>query len=312
MVIPADHRCVRDALSWLISAARRVASTLRMAGSPPDATPTSDPATHREYILLVATSSEEKQLKKAARRLGLSFERKRIDGRGEYFDMGDLARDDGGRAIALRVEMGAHGFTGSASKAIFFQRAFHAQAIICLGMAFGVDRDRQRAGDVLVSVGLLPYDDRIVRCDDDGEHRYDYDRLRMYASKESLVRLFERHRDALKMSDHAVHFGVLLSGSLRVQCATYRDALAKDARSAAGRDGADLPPIIGGEMEGIGLLATSSADNPIWIVVKGISDFADGKEADLFPARRTLACANSAEFVLRALVGDESIVGKSS
>jgi adenosylhomocysteine nucleosidase len=134
----------------------------------------------------------------------------------------------------------------------------------------------------------------------------------MHPAKESLVRAFERHRD-IHDAEHDVHFGLLLSGSLRVQCGSYRDKLAADAGIAAqgtwtrdhGPD-AQLAPIVGGEMEGLGLLAISSVDTPRWIIVKGISDFADGKDQDLFKARRTLACANSARFVLRALIAEES------
>lgn len=97
----------------------------------------------------------------------------------------------------------------------------------------------------------------------------------------------------------------MLTGSLRVQCARYRDALVNDVGNAvtknANMTNSTFPPIIGGEMEGIGLLSTSDPSKPTWIVVKAISDFADGEDPKTLPERRELACANSAEFVLRAL-----------
>lgn len=277
----------------------------------PAQTGISDSVPRCEYILLVATSSELKQLKDAAHRLSLKFERKKLVDRGDYYDLGRIAGEDSSHVIALRVDMGAHGFGGSASKAIHFRGASGAQSIICVGMAFGISPTTQRVGDVLVSTGLLPYDDRTVRCEDGRQHHYVYERVRTHSSKESLMRLFERHRDELTEQQHAVHFGVMLSGSSRIQCAGYRDVLVRDTAAAAARnEGSELlPVVVGGEMEGIGLLSTSSPDNPSWIIVKGISDFADGEGKEHLPARRNLACANAAEFVLRALVREEKVVG---
>jgi hypothetical protein len=59
--------------------------------------------------------------------------------------------------------MGALGRLGSAAKAIRFRTATGAQAIIQLGIAFGIDPRKQRLGDVLVSTSLIPYDNREVR-----------------------------------------------------------------------------------------------------------------------------------------------------
>ena len=64
-------------------------------------------------------------------------------------------------------------------------------------------------------------------------------------------------------------------------------------------------PIVGGEMEGVGLLAASlKADDPIWCVVKGISDFADENRDAEIVIGRPRACRNAATFVLSALVND--------
>jgi adenosylhomocysteine nucleosidase len=58
-------------------------------------------------------------------------------------------------------------------------------------------------------------------------------------------------------------------------------------------------------MEGVGLLAASlTADDPIWCVVKGISDFADENRDAVIDEFRPIACRNAAEFVLAALTND--------
>jgi nucleoside phosphorylase len=66
-----------------------------------------------------------------------------------------------------------------------------------------------------------------------------------------------------------------------------------------------VPPaedgIVGGEMEGVGLLSVSPRDDPIWIVVKGICDFADEERDRIIKKSRPVACANSSQLVLSAL-----------
>jgi adenosylhomocysteine nucleosidase len=58
-------------------------------------------------------------------------------------------------------------------------------------------------------------------------------------------------------------------------------------------------------MEGVGLLAASSAvDDPIWCVVKGVSDFADEDRNRVIGENRPIACRNAAEFVLSSLEND--------
>jgi adenosylhomocysteine nucleosidase len=52
------------------------------------------------------------------------------------------------------------------------------------------------------------------------------------------------------------------------------------------------------------LAASVASDDPIWCVVKGISDFADEDRDAVIEEGRLLACRNSAELVLSALEND--------
>jgi adenosylhomocysteine nucleosidase len=111
-----------------------------------------------------------------------------------------------------------------------------------------------------------------------------------------LVELFRRGQG--RQHDFRVYLGALLSGAARIHCGHYRDALARAIPL-----GEDL--IVGGEMEGVGLLAASVAwDDPIWCVVKGICDFADENRDAVILEGRPLACRNAAFFVLSALRND--------
>ena len=254
-------------------------------------------------LLFVATPAEEDGLREVAQRRGLPFEKIRDPKLGEYHWLGPIGNE---LVIAVRpsreggqLVMGSIGRLGSAARAIRFQEATGAQGIVQLGMAFGVNPTEQQLGDVLVSTALIPYDNReiVPRTEDDEECIVDYSQARPQRARQPLVDLFVREKHTLS-HPYRVHVGLILSGSARFRCAGFRDELV--AAVPAGND-----PIIGGEMEAIGLLAASTAARaPIWCVVKGISDFGDKDRDRIINEGRRLACRNAADFVLSALAND--------
>jgi len=173
-------------------------------------------------------------------------------------------------------------------------------------MAFGIDPRHQQPGDVLVSSTLIPYDNRDIRlaphslfkrliCGDG--YVAEYPEANRQPARLSLLELFRREKNR---GGHAfgIHFGALLSGAARIHSRRFRNELVE--RVPAGDD-----PIVGGEMEGVGLLAASTDDDdPIWCVVKGISDFADENRDMVIEKNREPACLNAADFVLSALEND--------
>jgi adenosylhomocysteine nucleosidase len=189
-----------------------------------------------------------------------------------------------------------------------FRQATGAQGIVQLGMAFGIDPQNQRPGDVLVSTSLIPYDNRfVISMPRSWFHRLlrlepgyvvEYSQADRQPARQSLVDLFRREQER---GGHpfGIHIGAILSGAARVQSRRFRNELARLV--PAGDD-----PIVGGEMEGVGLLAASlNDDDPIWSVVKGISDFADESRGEDSEKYREVACHRAAEFVLSALVNDK-------
>jgi nucleoside phosphorylase len=222
--------------------------------------------------------------------LGIAMQPRQWAPLGDFFDLGIVGSD---RVFAARTRMGAIRHEGSAHKAILFQRAAQATAIIQTGMAFGVAPDSQRPGDVLIARSIFPYDDRIIRGGTEGAPVVDYSGTRRRAAKPALISLFERE---IGRGDHpfGTHVGTLLSGSARIFCRRFRDDLVRTIPSLGDR-------IIGGDMEGMGLLSVSPADKPLWAVVKGISDFADEDRDGIIESTRALACTNAVRFVLTAL-----------
>jgi nucleoside phosphorylase len=246
-----------------------------------------------DAIIFVTTADELGALKYAAGLLGVSFEERSDDRVATFYSLGNVGVT---RVIAVRTSTGSHDFRGSAAQAVLFKTMTSAKVLIQLGMAFGIDPVWQKAGEVLVSTSIFPYDRREISVDD-GQvvYKYDPDRTKRRNSDKTLVQFFERAREQSNFP-FKIHFGMLLSGGARIYSVDFRNRLLRWVPTTPNH------PIVGGEMEGVGLLSASDPQSPCWVVVKGISDFAD-KEHELSTSRvREIACRRAAIFVLGALL----------
>ncbi|MDR1808077.1 MAG: NACHT domain-containing protein, partial [Propionibacteriaceae bacterium] len=207
-----------------------------------------------------------------------------------YYDLGEAA----GRRVVLTVSR--QGVSRAQQAAEEACEAWSPQALIGVGIAFGVDRNEQRIGDVLVSQSTQEYD--LGRVNPDGTVT---PRGGEAEASDSWVR-------AILMADHVarargcpwpkLRFGCLLSGSKLVDSLSYRDSLLELYRNRQ---------VVGGEMEALGLARVSQrayrqAQNVAWIVVKGICDFADGDVNNPFKqANQKVAAAHAARVVYSVL-----------
>ena len=241
-----------------------------------------------DVLLFVAVASEEKQLKTVAKSLGLSFQKRP----GRHFDYFDLGQVGTFKVLAVRTEMGPFSNEGSAARALLGKAETGATALVSVGMAFGVDRKTQKPGDILVSQSLLTYDNRRVQSGF-WSSKVDYSDVRPFLAKETLLKTLRglAREDGWK---DIVKFGPMLTGGARIHCGRFRDHLVKALSRENER-------VVGGEMEGVGLLSASDPSAPSWVVVKGICDFADKKRDDEVKLWRSQACENAARFVLTAL-----------
>ncbi|MCB2408842.1 hypothetical protein [Hymenobacter lucidus] len=150
------------------------------------------------------------------------------------------------------------------------------EAIIMIGIAFGVDDKKQRIGDVLVSEQIISYEVKKV-----GRLKTEY-RGSKHMSSVLLINRFANIKDwkfsigSRRLSN--VIFGDILSGEVLVDNIKYRNNIIRQ-----------FPTAIGGEMEGAGLVSSAYSFNKSWILVKGICDFADGDKAKDKVKRQKLA-----------------------
>jgi nucleoside phosphorylase len=262
-------------------------------------------------LIFVATPDEESALTKSVSAHGLPYE---LVGDPRFEECRWIGTVGSETVIAVGpiresgiLRMGALGPLGSAARAIYYRQATGAQSIVQLGMAFGINRQVQKHGDVLVSSSIIAYDDRDISTHTPNflrrllghptTHVADYSKTSQQPARASLVGMLTREAGRQKHPFN-VHVGVILSGSARIHSSIFRDELVNGVPA-----GSDV--IVGGEMEGVGLLAAStSSDDPVWCVVKGISDFADEHRDREITQSRPLACQNAANFLLGALLNN--------
>lgn len=247
-----------------------------------------------DILLFVTTQTEEEQLRTVTSELAIPIEERgsRI---GTYFDLGTLGAN---RVLAVRTRIGSHRYRGAAWSAILFKNATGATGLIAVGMAFGTRPGEQSLGDVLVATSLIAYDAR-RKQEASGLTATDYPLLKPMACRRSLREMMKRHYESAQRDQGlSVHFGPMLSGGAQIQSASYRDRLVENLmRAFSFKDG----PPIGGDMEGVGLLAASDPEDPGLIVVKGVSDWGDDPSGQVVEANRARACANALRFVIGAL-----------
>ena len=204
-----------------------------------------------------------------------------------YFDLGTIK---GAKIFMVRSEMGAGGPAGSQATVTEAIQALSPSAVIMLGISFGVDEQKQKIGDILVSRQLELYEHQRVGIDSAGELKIIPRGDRPSASPRLLDR-FGASQLRWPESEAKVQFGLILSGHKLVDNQDYREQL----RSFA-------PEVIGGEMEGEGLYSAAHGAKVDWIVVKAICDWADGKKYEKKAERQKEAAKNAARFVIHTLM----------
>src|SRR5262245_2849419 len=158
-------------------------------------------------VLLVTVTEVERQavLSVFRKELQRTFVR-RFDGNKTYFYLGEVS---GAYTFLVQSEMGSGGPSGSTLTVADSIRALHPSAIIMVGIAFGVDPQKQRMGQVLVASQLRAYDLQRVGTGPDGQAIIHLRGDRPWASPR-LVDRFNSGKADWKGAN--VRLGLLLSG----------------------------------------------------------------------------------------------------
>jgi nucleoside phosphorylase len=168
--------------------------------------------------------------------------------------------------IHVECQMGSVAASASLATVSEALNTWNIACAIMVGIAFGMDKKKQKIGDVLISKLIHQYEIQRI-----GKKK----NLQRGASPVAgavLLNRFSKSNDwefELTNGKTAnVSAVALLSGEKLIDNAKFKNRLAKT-----------FPDAGGGEMEGAGLFAAAHQKNIPWIVIKGICDFADGNKS---------------------------------
>ena len=248
---------------------------------------------HNNVLIVTATHVESQAVIEAFAKLTRHSAQPMSAGGRVYHFLGEV---HGTNMYLVQTEMGSVGLGASQQTIQKGIATLKPAAVISMGIAFGVDEQKQAIGDVLVSEQILLYDLQRV-----GEVKTIVRGDKAHTSP-WLLSIFKSAQ--LYWNDPAIiiRFGLILSGDKLVDQINYREQLRQFA-----------PEAIGGEMEGAGLYVACHDAKVDWILVKAICDWADGDKAKDKDARQRLAAFNAAAFVAHALqhvavIPQESII----
>jgi nucleoside phosphorylase len=249
---------------------------------PPKAQPSTASSTsqlHCDVLLVVATLIEARAVLDACEQATGQASEQHFIGNNTYFSLGVIG---GARIFLVQTEMGTGGPGGALLTVSAGISVLSPSAVIMVGVAFGINSNKQHPGDILVARQIMSYESQragtnavIPRGD------------RVQCSP----RLLSRFRaGVIKWTGPSVEFGLVLSGEKLVDSLVFREQLQHLE-----------PEAIGGEMEGAGLYAAAYQNKTDWILVKAICDWADGNKASDKEQRQREAAQNAAQFTVYVL-----------
>ncbi|MDJ0718626.1 MAG: hypothetical protein QNJ54_31110 [Prochloraceae cyanobacterium] len=182
--------------------------------------------------------------------------------------------------------MGSSGRAGSLSTTMQAINELKPKAVLLLGIAFGVNRNKQRLCDVLVAESIFSYELQKI------QGGIIINRGRETPCGLTLSERFRNRRQGWELPcgrrSVQVHQGLVLSGDKLVNDKDFRDRLI-----------ANFPFAVGGEMEGAGAYeAAERARDTEIILIKAICDWADGSKNDRAQPYAAYAAVSLAHYVL--------------
>ena len=240
---------------------------------------------HADVLIVTATKLESKAVVEVFQAATRQAPEPRQIGDRMYQNLGIISDTN---VFMVQSEMGTGGLGASMQTVQKGIDALSPAAVIMVGIAFGIDPEKQAIGDILVSEQLLLYDLQRV-----GTVEGTLKLIPRGDRPHATPRLISQFRSADLYWDESkakVHFGLILSGEKLVDNIDFREQLREFE-----------PEAVGGEMEGAGVYVACQEAKVDWILVKSICDWADGHKAQDKDERQRLAAYNAASFVLHLL-----------
>lgn len=238
-----------------------------------------------DILLVTATKTESKAILDTFSEITGQKPQSLLIGNQVYHDIGNV---NGTKVFMVQSEMGSGGLGASQQTVQSGITDLSPIAVIMIGIAFGVDPEKQFIGDILVSQQLMLYElQRVGKKEGNLQIIPRGDKVHPSIKLLNCFRSADLHWDETKCK---VRFGLILSGEKLVDNIDFRQQLCDLYQEA-----------IGGEMEGSGLYVACQNNKVDWIIVKAICDWADGNKNQNKEDQQKFAAKNAASFVLHAL-----------
>jgi predicted ATPase/nucleoside phosphorylase len=237
-----------------------------------------------DILLVTATDMETMTVVEMLReRFGRTAVHRIIDGVA-YYDLGMIGQT---RVFQVQSEIGSGGPSGSTLTIDDGIQALNPALVLLVGIAFGTRRIKQVIGDILVADAVAAYERQRIGMGSSGDITITARGFRMPASPQPLALVRTAAHD---WKGPKIHFGTILSGEKLIDHQSFLDQLLTRE-----------PETIGGEMEGAGLVATAQRRRVDWLLIKAISDWADGHKIENQQRQQKVAARNAVSFVFFAL-----------
>ncbi len=202
-----------------------------------------------------------------------------------YFDLGIHG---GLRVGMVRAQMGSTQPGATATTTLQAMHEVSPRYIIGVGIAFGVDPDKQPIGQILFSEKLQDYNLIKAATEERTGSLVIIPRGDKVSPNPSFLNRIQTAADLWRLEGQSVPVSptLLLSGDTLVDNFDYREQLSEL-----------FPEARGGEMEATGIYSSSREDETPWMIIKAICDYADGNKREDKEERQKLAANNAARFL---------------
>jgi nucleoside phosphorylase len=195
-----------------------------------------------------------------------------------YYNLGSF---QGVRFFHALSQMGSEPRGGMRDTVDDAIRILEPIAVIAVGIAFGVDKEKQQIGDILIS--------KQIHCSEPKRFgRTAISRGDTVTASPQLLNFFLEFAQA-GWNKRPVEQGLILSSEKLIDNETFRNQLLEQ-----------FPEAIGGEMEGAGLYYACVRHNVQWILIKAICDWADGNKGQNKSENQQTAAKSAAQFLVHS------------
>jgi nucleoside phosphorylase len=229
----------------------------------------------QKVLLVVATETELRNLVRVFKEYGYSNVPVILSNL-IYLNFGKVGNVE---LCVLKTDMGSSGTGGVALAMRSVKEYINPDFVVSVGIAFGLNKDKQQLGDILVARQVKNYEP--AKVIEGGE----ISRGDKMPANSTLLQRFSYSSAVWEKCD--VHFGLVMSGEKLVNSEEFVMKL----KSAE-------PEAIGGEMEGAGLMAACHVQQIPWVLVKAVCDWGYDKG----DKHQNHASQNAIEFVYQTIV----------